>query len=75
MDRLKTGLTPSGAESYTPEELNALVAEYGWCAPVRILRELHTGRPDPLLEVMAPKARSANARSTAEYLRRCRRKN
>jgi len=54
MDRLKTGLTPSGAESYTPEELNALVAEYGWCAPVRILRELHTGRPDPLLEVMAP---------------------
>lgn len=64
-DSLKTCFTPSADEGYSPEELDALVAEYGWCAPVRILRELHTGKPDPLLAMMSPWRAQSSLRQQA----------
>ncbi|MDE6507857.1 MAG: hypothetical protein K2L04_05275 [Alistipes sp.] len=54
MDLLRSCLAAGAGHTHSPEELDALVAEYGWCSPVRILRELHTGTPDPMLSIVAP---------------------
>lgn len=52
--RLKSCFAAEAGGKLAPEELDALVAAYGWCSPLRILREVQTGKTDPLLTVMAP---------------------
>ena len=55
MDNQQFRMGSSGAgETFPAEELEALVARYGWFAPLRILREVRTGKPDSLLAVTAP---------------------
>lgn len=56
--------SPAAAERPSAEELEALVARYEWFGPVRIAREIVTGRPDPRLAVTAPwRAQSALRRT------------
>lgn len=43
-----------GATPPAVAELDALVARYPWFAPLRLLRERTTGRPDPRLLIAAP---------------------
>lgn len=55
MDRLESSpRLPGWASECTPEELDALLACYGWFAPLRILHEVRTGRPDARTAVVAP---------------------
>ena len=46
--------SPATAERPSAGELDALAARYEWFAPVRIAREIVTGRCDPRLAVTAP---------------------
>lgn len=43
-----------GAERPSVAELDALVARYPWFAPLRLLRGVLAGRPDPRLRITAP---------------------
>lgn len=55
MDPSKMTLfSPAGARQLSSGELDTLLARYGWFAPLRILREVRTGRPDARLAVTAP---------------------
>lgn len=54
LNRLKSCLTKDTDPEFGPTELRVLTTRYGWFAPVRMLREQHTGQADPLLAVMAP---------------------
>lgn len=48
-------LSASGRDgALTPAELDALLARYEWFAPLRVLREIRTGRSDSRLSVVAP---------------------
>jgi len=50
----KLRFLPSGARELPSEKLDGLLARYGWFAPLRVLHELRTGRPDARLAVVAP---------------------
>lgn len=46
--------SPDEASALPTEELERLTARYGWFAPLRILRELRTGKPDAQWVVTVP---------------------
>ena len=47
MGTLKSSVgLPAWAWECSNEELDELLARYGWFGPLRILREVRTGRPD-----------------------------
>lgn len=55
MDMLESSLhLPSWARELSAEELDGLLARYGWFGPLRILHEVWTGRPDARAAVVAP---------------------
>jgi len=55
---------PSGAHDFSAEELDALTARWGWFAPIRILRELQSGKADPVCFVTAPWRAQSSLRQT-----------
>ncbi len=55
MGTLKSSVgLPAWAWECSNEELDELLARYGWFGPLRILREVRTGRPDARAAVTAP---------------------
>ena len=63
-------ISPAAAETFPARELEALIACYGWFAPLRVLREVRTGKADALLAVTAPwRGRSSLRQASVELMR------
>ena len=60
----------AAAERFPARELETLIARYGWFAPLRVLREVRTGKADALLAVTAPwRGRSSLRQASVELMR------